>query len=232
MGGLTSAVIGVWYYFAIADAVEMDWVREGALFFLFGCGTGAATGAGSLIGMLVVRRWLGPSARGLRAGVVTVLGAMLGVTILGTLPGSIGTAYFGAKKAPFMGLASISVVPFTGALVSAAFVARAEVRDGGRVVSWIWALVSSVLVIVPVAGAGVLLALSVPDDVALAWMRAVARELAPGRDGVVGGLGMLGAVLGAALGAALGLHMGLTTVTARLRAKNVEPEVSAPFGEA
>ncbi len=217
VGGLTIALTGVPYYLELRHQIVMDWTREGFLFFFFGCGIGAATGAGSIGGMLLVRRWLG-SSRGLVRALVTVLGAMLGVAILGTMPGSIGTAYFGAKQAPFVGLAAISVVPFTGALVLAALVARADVRASEERVGWGWCVLSSLLAVVPLAGAGVALALAVPDDVALAWMRAGARDLAPGPEGFAGGLVLLGGGMGAALGAALGLHAGLTTVLVRLRA--------------
>ena len=73
---------------------------EGALLFLFGCGIGAAVGAGSMVGMLLMRRIFGTAFRGTVRAMATVLGATLGVALLGSLPGSIGTAYFGAKPMP------------------------------------------------------------------------------------------------------------------------------------
>ncbi len=226
VGGLTSALTGIPYYLEVGDSVAMDWPREGALFFLFGCGIGAAVGAGSMVGMLLMRRLFGTAFRGPVRVMATVLGATLGVALLGTLPGSIGTAYFGAKPMPFVGLAAISVVPFAGALAAATFAGRAEIRDGNEEVSLSFAVASSVLALVPIAGAGVMLALVVPDAVALAWMRSVAADFSTGPD-YLGGLGALGAGMGAALGAALGLHVGLTTAIARLRA-NARPQEESP----
>ncbi len=218
-GGLTSALTGIPYYLELRGLVDMDWPREGGLFFLFGCGIGAAVGAGSMGGMAIARRWLRASPALVRA-FATILGATFAVAILGTVPGSIGTAHFGAKHAPFVGLVAITVVPFVGALATAAFAARAELRNAKEEVSWPFAAVCSSLALVPFAAAGVAMALAVPDDVALAWMRAAARGLPPrpdSPDGLADGLALVGAGGGAVLGAALGLHVGVTTVLARLR---------------
>jgi hypothetical protein len=214
-GGLTSTLTGIPYCLELRGLVAMDWPREGGLFFLFGCGIGAAVGAGSMGGMAIARRWLRASHALVRAS-ATILGSTFGVAILGTVPGSIGTAHFGAKEAPFVGLVAITVVPFVGALATAAFAARAELRNAKEEVSWPFAALCSTLAIVPLAAAGIAVALTVPDDVALAWMRSAARALEP-RDGLAGGLGLVGAGGGAVLGAALGLHVGVTTVLARLR---------------
>ena len=176
-GGLTSALTGIPYYLELRGLIDMDWPREGGLFFLFGCGVGAAVGAGSMGGMAVARRWLSASHTRLARAFATILGATLGVAILGTVPGSIGTAHFGAKHAPFVGIVAITVVPFVGALATAAFAARAELRNAKEEVSWPFAAFCSALALVPLAAAGVAMALAVPDDVALAWMRAAARGL-------------------------------------------------------
>lgn len=216
VGGLTSGVTGVPYFLALRDRVAMDWPREGSLFFLFGCGIGAAVGAGALGGLVAARRVLGE--RGVLAAIVSVIFAMLGVAIVGVVPGAIGTAYFGAKQAPFMGVAAISVVPFSGAVVSAAFVARADARAHERDVGWGFVVVASFVSLVPVALVGVAIALVVPDEVALDVLRSAAKDLARGPDGFSGGLARMGGGIGALLGAALGLHAGLATVLSRARA--------------
>jgi len=217
VGGLTSLLSGIPYYLELRGVFEIDWPREGGLYFLFGCGIGAAVGAGSMGGMGAARRLVSASRGGLLRALATSVGATLGVALLGTVPGAIGTAYFGAKHAPFVGVAAIAVVPFVGALATAAFAARSELRSSNVEVSWGFAALCSAFALVPLAAVGIGVAFGVPDDVALGWMRSAATSVGPRPGPFAEGLALVGALGGAVLGAALGLHVGVTTVLARTR---------------
>lgn len=226
-GGLTSAVAGVPYYLAFAGKIAMDWGKEGSLFVALGASIGVALAVGACLG-IATARGLRPHDGLVRRVLTVVLSAAL-TALVGTLPGAVGAAYFGAKHAPFMGISAIVLAPFVGAVASAFVVARAALSHEGRALTTGWLAVVAVVALVPFVSAGGFVALVVSDDEALRAMIQGAAALSSSTtdDMDPAGLARLGAIVGAALGAMLGGHTGLTVALASSRAvRSGEP--SAP----
>jgi hypothetical protein len=196
----------------------MDWGKEGSLFVALGASIGVALAVGACLG-IATARGLRPHEGLARRGLTVALAAAL-TALVGTLPGAVAAAYFGAKHAPFMGISAIVLAPFVGALASAVVIARAALAHEARDVALGWLVVASLVALVPFVAVGGAVVGAVSDDEALRAMVEGAAALSTSSSSGVdpAGLARLGAIVGAALGAMLGGHAGLTVAFASSRA--------------
>lgn len=212
--GLASgALAGVPYLVAYADKIPLDWSRLALAFTLFAVGTGAAVGVGSATGILLADR----IATRLRGATSALFGATIGGALVGTMPGAVGTAYFGRQPAPFVGTAAIAILPFAGVLALSALVADIDRRASGHRARLFAHLVDASVMTIPFAAAGGAVVVFVGDDRILRMVQRFNMERWVNGDDLLLSLAALGAAYGVLLGAALGAHVGGTTALARSR---------------
>lgn len=210
----SGALAGIPYWVAHAGEVRIDWSRLALTFTLFAIGTGASVGVGSATGILLADRL----ASRFRGGASALLGATIGGGLVGTMPGAVGTAYFGRQPAPFVGTAVIAILPFAGVLALSALVADIDRRAAGQRPKLVPHFVDAFAMTIPFAAAGGALVVFVGDERILRMVQRFNMERWVNGDDLFLSLAALGAAYGVLLGAALGAHVGGTTALARARA--------------
>lgn len=209
----SGALAGIPYLLAHAGKVPLDWSRLALAFAVFAIGTGASVGVGSASGILLADK----IASRLRGGASAIVGATIGGALVGTMPGAVGTAYFGRQPAPFVGTAVIAILPFAGVLALSALVADIDRRAAGQRASLVPHLLDASAMTIPFAAAGGALVVFVGDERILRMVQRFNMERWVHGDDLLLSLAGLGAAYGVVLGAALGAHVGGTTALARSR---------------
>ena len=205
-GGLVAGLLGGVPYFLAYRGEDIPWQKLASAFFTFVILTGATYAAGARGGVATLDRFV----RGKRAWTPFV-GAVMGASVVGPLPGAIGVAYFGSQPYVFMGTAMLALAPIAGAWITSAVVARAD-RGG----SLITALGCSLLATLIFGAVGAGIFFTVDDEAMLAWFRRGARAADASGEVSAMGLAFVGFQAGALLGALVGAHLGTTMVLSRM----------------
>ncbi len=201
--GLVSSFSGLPYFVEnAARQPPVAWAILGALFVALLVVTGAMHGGAIVASVAAADRWFGRRAAW---GPPLVAAAVTGV--LSSIPGGIGTAYFGGKPLPYMGNAAVFAIP--GVMSVGLAIASAWLDGGARLCAAPRAAAAGVALVAPIAAGFAVLFSFASDDDALHFFQTM--PLVP-----------LGVGLGALLGALYGLYAGaVVSLTRRLRARSI-----------
>jgi len=199
--GLLSSLSGLPYLVENAGREpSVAWTILGGMFVALLVATGAMHGGAIALSVSAADRWFGRRAAW---GAPVVAAAVTG--LLSSIPGGIGTAYFGGKPLPYLGNVAVFAIP--GIMSVGLAIASAWLDGGARLRAIPRAAGAGVALVIPIAAGFAAFFATTSDAEVLRFFQSI--PLTP-----------LGVGLGGLLGALYGLYAGaVVAVTRRLRAR-------------